>query len=66
VMDKRFVKETIVSEITGLSLQTLRNQRCLNRGIKYLKVGRSVRYDLDDVYKYMFSKKVKTEDCQNN
>jgi len=61
---KLFVKETIVSQITGLSLQTIRNQRCKNRGIPYHKIGRAVRYDLDDVYRFLSSKKIQTEDLK--
>ena len=58
---KKYVNEKVVSDVTGWSLQTLRNHRHLNKAIPYIKCGRSVRYDLDDVHGYMQSKKIRTE-----
>ena len=57
-MGKKYVNEEIVSEIIGWKVQTLRNHRHLGKGIPYLKCGRSVRYDLDDVHGYIQSKRV--------
>jgi predicted DNA-binding transcriptional regulator AlpA len=54
------VREEVVSEITGLALPTLRNYRFMGKGIPYLKLGRSVRYDLRDVYAYLENAKVET------
>ena len=59
---ERYVDEKAVSQLTGWSLQTLRNHRYLNRGIPYLKCGRSVRYDLQDVHKFMQSRRIETQD----
>ncbi len=53
----QYVDETKVSEITGRALPTLRNDRHNRRGIPYCKIGRSVRYSLQDVISYM-------EDCK--
>jgi hypothetical protein len=57
---KQYLTEKAVSEMTRKALPTLRNERSLGRGIPYLKVGRSVRYDLDDVISYMEGCKIKT------
>jgi hypothetical protein len=58
---KIFWKEQTVSEVTGLKLPTLRNHRHLGKGIPYVKFGRSVRYDPDDVFRYMERRKVDPE-----
>ena len=55
----RYLNEVKVSKITGLALSTLRNNRFKGQGIPYIKVGRSVRYSLDDVVRFMESRKVK-------
>ena len=52
---KRFVTEKIVAEMTSLSLSTLRNHRFRGVGIPYVKIGRSVRYNLQDVTRFMES-----------
>jgi predicted DNA-binding transcriptional regulator AlpA len=58
---KRYIGEKEVSRITGRALPTLRNDRHRRRGIPYVKVGRSVRYSLEDVIEYMESRKIETE-----
>lgn len=54
-MGIRYLKETEVSEITGLALPTLRNDRARagRRRIPYIKLGKSVRYLEADVYAFM-------------
>jgi predicted DNA-binding transcriptional regulator AlpA len=42
-----------VSALTGLSIETLAQWRSQRRGIPYLKIGRSVRYDPADVQAYL-------------
>jgi excisionase family DNA binding protein len=42
-----------VAASTGLSEETLAQWRSQRRGIPYLKVGRSVRYDAADVQAYL-------------
>ena len=60
----QYINEKKVAQITDLSLQTLRNERHLGKGIPYCKRGRSVRYRLDEVVAYMEARKVNTdEDC---
>ena len=56
----KYLTEKEVAIITRLSLATLRNDRFLRRGIPYMKIGRSVRYSLEDVIQYMESHKIKT------
>lgn len=55
---KKYVNERQVSAMTGLALPTLRNDRSTQRRIPYVKVGRAVRYDLDDVIAFMESCKI--------
>lgn len=56
----KYLNEVKVSEITGLALSTLRNQRFLGKGIPYCKLGRSVRYSLEDVIRFVEERKVNT------
>jgi predicted DNA-binding transcriptional regulator AlpA len=46
----RYLDEAAVAAILNLSPATLRTWRCLGRGPKFAKVGRSVRYRPDDVH----------------
>lgn len=57
----KYITEKEVSEITGRALPTLRNDRHCGRGIPYVKLGKSVRYCLEDVLQYMESRKIQTE-----
>jgi predicted DNA-binding transcriptional regulator AlpA len=57
---KKYIKEKEVSEIISRALSTLRNERFLGKGIPYIKIGKSVRYRLDDVIEYMEERRVKT------
>lgn len=56
-----FITEKEVSKITNRALPTLRNDRHHNRGIPFYKIGKSVRYELQDVLDYMQDRKIKTE-----
>jgi predicted DNA-binding transcriptional regulator AlpA len=56
--ETRFINETEVASITGLSVQTLRNNRFQGKGIPYVKAGRSVRYEHQDVIAYMSDRKI--------
>lgn len=58
----RYLNEQQVGQIVGRALSTLRNERAAGRGIPYIKVGRSVRYSLADVIRYMEERKVKTNE----
>jgi len=54
----RFLTENETAQITGLSVQTLRNWRSQKREIPYTKAGRAVRYKFGDVVTYMEKNKV--------
>ena len=56
----KYITEKEVSEITGRALSTLRNERFLGKGIPYIKIGKSVRYRLDDVIEYMEERRIVT------
>jgi hypothetical protein len=58
----QYLTEVAVAEITGRALSTLRNDRSIGRGIPYIKIGRSVRYDINDVVGFMQAHKISTED----
>lgn len=54
----RWLKERQVAEITGISLSTLRKHRAKMIGIRFTKIGRSVRYSSADVQNFMEAAKV--------
>lgn len=56
----QYLTEKQVSEMTGRALSTLRNDRMYRRGLPYVKLGRSVRYDLEDVRTFMESRRIET------
>ena len=58
---KQYLSEREVSKVTGLAIQTLRNWRHRRRGFTYIKIGRCVRYDPEDVEAFMQNKKIKLE-----
>ena len=57
----RYLTEKEVSQMTGRSLSTLRSDRFNSRGLPYVKIGRSVRYALEDVVQYMEARKIVPE-----
>ena len=59
-----FLTEKQVGQMTNRALSTLRNDRHFNRGIPYLKIGRSVRYELADVLEFMRARKIQTRDSE--
>jgi len=50
---QQIVDETKVAEIMDVAVQTLRNWRFQRRGPPYIKFGRSVRYNLNDIKQYI-------------
>jgi hypothetical protein len=58
----KLVDEKIIAEMLAKSVQTLRNDRFLGRGLPYARIGRSIRYDIDDVTKFIESRKIETKD----
>ena len=61
--ETRYITEIELSELTGFALSTIRNKRFSGEGIKYCKIGRSVRYRLNDVIEFMNSHLIETADC---
>ncbi|MFZ5517670.1 MAG: helix-turn-helix transcriptional regulator [Candidatus Zhuqueibacterota bacterium] len=57
----KYLTEKQVAEITKFALSTLRNYRFLGKGIPYIKIGKSVRYNYTDVIEYMESFRVNTK-----
>lgn len=53
-----WLTEKQVVLLIGLSLSTLQKNRHKRKGIKYTKIGRSVRYALSDVIEYMNAHKI--------
>ena len=53
--------EKKASKILGISIQTLRNWRHLRKGPCYIKMGRAVRYQLEDLQYYMDKKRIDPE-----
>lgn len=59
----KYVTENEIADLTSLSVQRLRNDRFQQKGIPYVKIGRSVRYNLEDVINFMESRKIQTSQC---
>ena len=57
----RYLTEKEVSKTTRIGIQTLRNNRQKRCGLPYIKIGSSVRYDLEDVISFMQNKKINFE-----
>ena len=59
---KRYLTASEVAEITSLSKETLAQWRSQKRGIPYLKIGRTVRYDPVEVKSYLEGCRVSVSD----
>jgi hypothetical protein len=57
----QFLTARQVQELTGISAQSLANQRHLRKGIPYHKVGGSIRYRWADVLAFMDSCRIDLE-----
>ena len=55
-----YIDEAELAMLISVSVSTLRNNRFLKRGIPYVKIGKSVRYDSRDVELYMAQNKTIT------
>ena len=53
-----YLTEREAARITRKGLSTLRNDRHLRRGLPYVKDGKSIRYNLNDVVSYMEQRKI--------
>jgi predicted DNA-binding transcriptional regulator AlpA len=54
----RYLNEKEVAALIGFAVQSLRNWRFLGREPGYIKMGRSVRYQLKDVLEWMESHRI--------
>jgi predicted DNA-binding transcriptional regulator AlpA len=57
---KRFLTEEELSSTIDIPAQTLATMRCRGKGPRYVKRGRLIRYDWNDVVEWMERHKVKT------
>jgi hypothetical protein len=55
------IDEYEAAKILRKSVQTLRNDRHLRKGPPYIKLGRSVRYLIDDLLDYMEAHRIDPE-----
>ena len=46
------------AEMVSRAVQTLRNDRHRRQGIPYVKLGRSIRYSLEDIVDYLDARKI--------
>ncbi len=58
----KYLTEKQVSAFSNIAVQTLRNWRQTRKGFPYIKVGRSVRYSVDDVEAFMEARRVETQE----
>ena len=58
----QFLSEAEVAKILSISRASLQQNRWLNRGIPFLKVGRSVRYAVTDLQAFIEANRVATEE----
>ena len=64
VKNIRYINEKEVKQLTGFALQTLRNNRCRGVGFPYRKIGRSVKYLLQDIIDFMEAHKIETSNSR--
>ncbi len=57
-----YVSDREVSQLLGIARQTLCNWRFQQRGPRYVKNGRLVRYAMSDILAYMEARKIGTQD----
>jgi hypothetical protein len=54
----RYLNDVEAAKIADLSPQTLRNWRLQGRGPAYVKLGRAVRYSLNDLISWLEGRRV--------
>ena len=55
------INENKAAEVMDVKIQTLRNWRHLRKGPPYLKLGRCVRYKIDDIKSFMEAHRIDPE-----
>lgn len=48
-LQRRFVSEVELEQLTGISRRTWQKHRLFNRGPRYYKIHGSIRYDIEEV-----------------
>lgn len=59
---RKYLTEVEVAEMIGRVVATLRNDRYHRRGLPFIKIGRSVRYDVEEILAFMAAHQVRTID----
>lgn len=59
---QRYLRDKEVNNFTGIGLPTLRNHRSLNKGLPFIKMGKTILYDKEDIIAYMEKRKVQTNE----
>jgi predicted DNA-binding transcriptional regulator AlpA len=49
----RYISEKAVVELTGIPRSTLQKDRHYRRGLPYIKLGKLVRYNVQDILRHM-------------
>jgi hypothetical protein len=61
----RYLTPKETSELTGINPATLANQRSARRGIPFIKVGRSIRYRMNDILAFMDEHRIDPEELRS-
>ncbi|MBU2511697.1 helix-turn-helix domain-containing protein [bacterium] len=56
----KYLNDKQVARMTGKAVQSLRNERSKRIGIPFIRMGGAVRYDIQDVIKYMEERRIET------
>jgi predicted DNA-binding transcriptional regulator AlpA len=54
-LQRRFVSEIELEQLTGISRRTWQKHRLFNRGPRYYKICGSIRYDVEEVVAWITS-----------
>jgi hypothetical protein len=57
----QLVDDRVAAKILGRAVQTLRNDRHLQKGVPYIRLGRSVRYRIGDLLSYINEHRIDLE-----
>jgi len=67
-LQRRFVSEAELEQVTGISRRTWQKYRLFSRGPRYYKIYASIRYDVEEVVAWIksLSAPVGGESCTSN
>jgi predicted DNA-binding transcriptional regulator AlpA len=65
-LQRRFVSEVELEQVTGISRRTWQKHRLLNRGPRYYKIHGSIRYELEEVLAWIRTLAVTREPTPTN